>query len=252
MDTYTSLILHNSYSRELWLSNSKHLQLGLSYVSTNVFAGSTSERHASTSLFITNAAYLMSSIKDVLKASRSAQNLPNNCRPSDTSRTTPAQDVPHSPAHSATAATQAALCSLLPVSNDQKMQLPLAPESTFMQNPTPAGVLSATQQPPKPPPKPLSIKDMGLVYRRLYPLRAKWKTLGTFLYIDHSALQVIKEDNESSDDKLTALVALWLRRIDPAATWQALYEALQYIDPNQAQQIRGMAEGLDGNLASSV
>ena len=197
----------------------------------------------------------MSSIKDVLKASRSAQNLPNNCLPSDTSQTTPAHDVPHTPAHSATATTQAALCPLLPVSNDQKIQLPLAPESTFMQNPPPAGVLSAlssTQQPSKPPPKPLSIKDLGLVYRSLYPLRAKWNTLGTFLYIDHSALQVIKVDNESSDDRLTALVALWLRRIDPAATWQALYEAVQYIDSNQAQQICGMAEGLDGNLASSV
>ena len=197
----------------------------------------------------------MSSIKNVLKASRSAQNLPNNCLPSDTSHTTPAQDVPHSPAHSATAATQAALYPLLPVSNDQKMQLPLAPELTFMQNPPPACVLSvlpSTQQPSKPPPKPLSIEDMGLVYRSLYPLRAKWNTLGTFLYIDHSTLQVIKEDNESSDDRLTALVALWLRRINPAATWQALHEAVQYIDPNQAQQIRGMAEGLDGNLASSV
>ena len=198
----------------------------------------------------------MRSIKDVLKASRSAQNLPDNCLPSDTSQTTPAQDAQHSPAHSATAATEAALCPLLPVSNDQKIQLPLAPESTFMQNPQPtAGVLSAlpsTQQPSKPPPKPLSIEDMGLVYRSLYPLRAKWNTLGTFLYIDHSALQVIKEDNESSDDKLTALVALWLRRIDPAATWQALHEAVQYIDPNQAQKIRGMAEGSDGNLASSV
>ena len=96
--------------------------------------------------------------------------------------------------------------------------------------------------------KPLSIEDMGLVYRNLYPLRATWKTLGTFLNIDHGALQVIKEDNESSDDKLEALMALWLKRINPPATWQALYEAVQYIDPNQAQQIRGMAEGLDGTV----
>ena len=41
-------------------------------------AGNTSEWHAATSLFITNATNLMSSIKDVLKASKSAQSLPNN------------------------------------------------------------------------------------------------------------------------------------------------------------------------------
>ena len=239
MYTYTSLILHNSYSRKLSLANSKHLRI---YVSTNVFAGSTSEWHASTSLFITNAANLMSSIKDVLIASRSAQNLPNNRLPSDTSQTTPAQDVPHSPAHSATAATQAAL---LPVSNDQKMQLP---ESTFMQNP---GTLSSGQQPSKPTPKPLSIEDTGLVYQNLYPLRAKWKTLGTFLHIGHGALQVVKEDNGSSDDRLSALVALWLRRISPPATWQVLYEAVQYIDTNQAEQIR-KGSGGTVNLARSV
>jgi hypothetical protein len=41
------------------------------------------------SLFITNAANLMSSIKNVLKASKSAQALPNNYLPSGTSQATP-------------------------------------------------------------------------------------------------------------------------------------------------------------------
>ena len=41
-------------------------------------AGNTSEWHAATLLFITNATNLMSSIKEVLKASKSAQLLPNN------------------------------------------------------------------------------------------------------------------------------------------------------------------------------
>ena len=125
---------------------------------------------------------------------------------------------------------------------------PLGPESTFTQNPPPAGALSSGQQPT---PKPLSIEDTGLVYQNLYPLRAKWKTLGTFLHIDHDTLQVVKEDNESSDDRLSALVALWLKRITPPATWQALYEAVQYIDPNQAEQIRKGSGGIV-NLARSV
>ena len=43
-----------------------------------IYEGNTSEWHAATSLFVTNAANLMSSIKDVLEASKSAQVLPNN------------------------------------------------------------------------------------------------------------------------------------------------------------------------------
>ena len=78
------------------------------------------------------------------KMSPGAHQIPKWCA-SDTSQTTPAQDVTHSSAHSATAATQAALCPLLPVSNDQEMQLPLPAESTFVQNPTPAGVLCGSK-----------------------------------------------------------------------------------------------------------
>ena len=69
--------------------------------------GSTSEWHSATSLFITNAANLMSSIKDVLKASKSAHSLSNNRLdttpqpqplPSASSQTTYPQGILHSQA----------------------------------------------------------------------------------------------------------------------------------------------------------
>ena len=54
------------------------------YYSICYCTGNTSEWHAATSLFITCAANLMSSVKDVLEASKSAQALPNNRPTSDT------------------------------------------------------------------------------------------------------------------------------------------------------------------------
>ena len=46
------------------------------------YAGNLSEWHAASSIFIANAVNLMSSIKNVLKASKSAQELPGNLLPS--------------------------------------------------------------------------------------------------------------------------------------------------------------------------
>ena len=176
-------------------------------------AGNTSEWPAATSLLITNAANLMNSIKDVLKASKSAHELPNNYL--DTTQL-------HSPGH-----------------------LPSLSSFQLGPYPYPRSLPPHAQPAPHTPslPPQLHIEDTGVVYKSLYSLRAKWTTLGTFLHINQSSLEVIKEDNDSSDDKLRELVALWLRRNTPAATWQALYEAVENIDPYQAQLIRGMAEG---------
>ena len=86
--------------------------------------------------------------------------------------------------------------------------------------------------------RPLRIEDTAEVCQLLYPLRARWMTIGTFLCIDHGSLEAIREDNERTDDRLTALIAVWLRRLTPPPTWQALRQAVLYLDPTLAQQIK--------------
>ena len=63
-------------------------------------------------------------------------------------------------------------------------------------------------------------------------------TLGTFLCVDHSSLEAVKVDSDNCDESIVKLVALWLRQITPSPTWQALADAVQYLDPSKAEEIR--------------
>lgn len=172
-------------------------------------AGDPSEWHAATSLFNTNAAHLVSSIKNVLEASRLAQALPNHhLSPTTLHPTSLITQESHT---SATAVTPAALSIVCP---GQGLQIPA----------------------------------LNTVYRSLYPLRAQWKTLGTLLNIERGTLEAIEKDNRgTTEDCLSTMV----RHIAPPATWQVLYEAVQYIDLNQAQRICGMAERSGGTVVDT-
>ena len=92
--------------------------------------------------------------------------------------------------------------------------------------------------PSQPPPKRLTNKDMGKICKCLYPLRAKWKTIGTFLCVDHNTLDAIKAESEDTGEMLTGLIAEWLKQLDPPPTGEALVEAVQDIDPEKAKEVR--------------
>ena len=99
----------------------------------------------------------------------------------------------------------------------------ITPKATEQNQPA-----ATTPQPQ--PPKPLCKDNMKAVCQCLYPLRARWKTIGTFLCVEHSSLEAVRADNETADDRLLAMVAVWLRQTTPPPTWQALADAVQYID----------------------
>ena len=98
--------------------------------------------------------------------------------------------------------------------------------------------LSPTTVPSQPQPKPLAKEHMADVCKCLFPLRARWKTIGTFLCIEHNTLAAIKADNEDSAEMLTELIAEWLKKREPPPTGQALADAVQYISPDKAEEIR--------------
>ena len=85
---------------------------------------------------------------------------------------------------------------------------------------------------------PLNKDHAAAVYPHLLSLRAKWETIGTMLQIHRGTLEAIDIDKKDSNDKLLELIAVWLRRHTPPPTWQALADAVQYIDPDKAQEIR--------------
>lgn len=173
-----------------------------------MYTGSTSEWRAATSLFIANAGNLMKSVRSVLKSTKSALELPNNYLASAMATATP--QPPLYVDHYHNSATAQASLATLPTSSPHKLLSNL---------------------------NPLSINDAPVVYKNLYTLRAKWKTVGMFLCVPHHSLEAIGADNESCDDRLTALIALWLRRITPTPTWHALSDAVHYIDQDKAREI---------------
>ena len=117
---------------------------------------------------------------------------------------------------------------------DYHQHIPLSP-------PTPLSLPAlspTTAVPSQPPPKPLAKEHMADICKCLYPLRAKWKTIGTFLCVDHNNLDAIRANYEDCGDRLTELIAEWLRQLRPPPTGQALADAVQYISPDKAEEIR--------------
>ena len=88
------------------------------------------------------------------------------------------------------------------------------------------------------PPEPLTKEHTAKICKCLFPLRAKWKTIGTFLCVEHNTLAAIKTDCEDSAEMLTELIAEWLKQLNPPPTGQSLAEAVQCISPEKADEIR--------------
>ena len=221
-------------------------------------------------MFVANSANLMRSIQGVLKASKNAQALHNNHLSTDTETfsTTP---KPHpqssamvqqlltstSPTH--IPPSPSLLASLTHFTHTGSPHGQISPPATLLTPPPaqPPAAISCpdtipldepflqTPPPPAQPPahvRPLRIEDTAEVCRWLYPLRAKWKTIGTFLCIDHGSLDAIKKDCAGSDDQLTELIAVWLKQLTPPPTWQALHQAVLHLDPTLAQRIQDKIE----------
>ena len=182
----------------------------------------------------------MKAVCNVLRSTKSALELPNNyiatIKPTATPQASPFHSCndaePESQVHNRELRVLESLltCSSSPPTALALLQNPPCPECSLppLSSPPPNTCSDSN---------PLSINDAAIVYKNLYTLRAKWKTVGMFLCIPHHSLEAIRADNESCADRLTALIALWLRQITPSPTWCALLEAVQYIDQEKAREI---------------
>ena len=72
---------------------------------------------------------------------------------------------------------------------------------------------------------------------------AKWKNLGLNLGLSADRLEVIKQDNESTDERLQAVLCDWLRKKyniqqNGLPSWKMLADAVQPINRALAEKIR--------------
>ena len=190
----------------------------------------------------------MKSIKDLLKALQLAQAIPNNFSTPTTTESTPlvqphqqvvtvnkvATCIQRQPDTSVITTTEERTPTIQPPTPQQPLVLEYS--SANVPALVPSTATAAAQSPPTC--KPLRKEDQAIVCRYVHPLRSKWMTLGTFLCVDHSSLEAVKVDSDNCDESIVKLVALWLRQITPSPTWQALADAVQYLDPSKAEEIR--------------
>ena len=219
------------------------------------FAGSTPEWKDAISTFVSNAANLMRSIKDLLKDLQLAKAIPNNLIATTTTKSTPpvqphqqvatvnrvATCIQRQPDQSVivtrptTSSPQETTSTIQPLTPQQQ---PLVLEYSSPNVPAlvPSTATAAAQSPPTC--NPLHIEDIAAVCRYVLPLKSKWKTLGIFLCVHQSSLDAVEAEKPTLDERVSELVALWLRQIRPPPTWQALADAVEYCDPSKAEQIR--------------
>ena len=143
----------------------------------------------------------------------------------------PSSHTPASPPFTTTTSTAPSLSLPLPkplnsALNYPPLRTPLPPPFTISTAP------SQLQT------KPVTKEHKAEICKCLYPLRAKWKTIGTFLCVDHNILAAIKAESEDTGEMLMGMIAEWLQQLNPPPTWQALAEAVQYISPEKADEIR--------------
>ena len=70
----------------------------------------------------------------------------------------------------------------------------------------------------------------------------KWNALGTYLDIPTETLNIIEEKKGSDPQKcLLDLFDVWLMRLDPPPTWEAMAEAVGVVaNPTLAEEVRKM------------
>lgn len=70
----------------------------------------------------------------------------------------------------------------------------------------------------------------------------KWNALGTYLDIPTETLNIIDEKKGSDPQKcLLDLFDVWLTRLDPPPTWEAMAEAVGVVaNPTLAAEVRKM------------
>ena len=73
------------------------------------------------------------------------------------------------------------------------------------------------------------------VYRRLLPISKQWKNIGVLLGIPNDTLEKIATDEDGVDSYLRAMLAKWLKQVNPTPTWADLIKAVEPFDANIAK-----------------
>ena len=80
--------------------------------------------------------------------------------------------------------------------------------------------------------------NLKQAFKILLPISKKWKNIGALLNISDSILEKISADEDGVDDCLRAMLAKWLKQVEPAPTWAELMDAVEPFNEGIATKIR--------------
>ncbi len=85
----------------------------------------------------------------------------------------------------------------------------------------------------------LGTKDLKIVYRALFEVRAKWRRIGLELDLTPGTLDAIEQrKNIDPSDRLEAVLVDWLRGATAATTWKQLIDAVRSAPVDEMQLAR--------------
>ena len=73
----------------------------------------------------------------------------------------------------------------------------------------------------------LSIENAKEIIDLAWDYRARWKFIGREVGIDEGTLEAIAMDERTVDDRLSRVITIWLKKINPKPTRSAIIAALK-------------------------
>ncbi len=84
----------------------------------------------------------------------------------------------------------------------------------------------------------MGTKDIKIIYRALFEVRAKWRRIGLELDLTPGTLDAIEQAKANPSDRLEAVLVDWLRGATAATTWKQLIDALRSAPVGEIQLAR--------------
>ena len=73
----------------------------------------------------------------------------------------------------------------------------------------------------------LSLDDLDQVFEELHDVSPQWYKIGLQLKLSPDTMDKIKGEERDSNDQLIEMLKVWLKRVEPKPTWEALVQALR-------------------------
>ena len=88
----------------------------------------------------------------------------------------------------------------------------------------------------------LSLDDLAQVLEELHNVSPWWYNIGLQLKLSPDTMDKIKGEESDSNVQLREMLKVWLKRVEPTPTWEALVQALKTRSVGRGQEANKLEE----------